>query len=62
MTFREARSHAIESFERRYVEELLSRHSGNVTRAAREAGKERRSFGRLVKKYGLVRFPSLLSS
>jgi hypothetical protein len=29
----------------------MERHDGNVTRAAREAGKERRSFGRLVKKY-----------
>ena len=31
----------------------MSRHAGNVTHAAREAKKERRSFGRLVKKYGL---------
>jgi len=51
--FRKARDRAIESFERDYVQELLQRHRGNITRAARDAGKERRAFGRLVKKYGL---------
>jgi DNA-binding NtrC family response regulator len=51
--FRTARSKTIESFERDYVQELLERHHGNVTQAARAAHKERRAFGRLVKKYGL---------
>ena len=35
------------------VLEMLMRHAGNITRAARAAGQERRAFGRLVKKYGL---------
>jgi len=52
-TFRSAKQRAIESFERMYIEDLLQRHEGNVTRAARDAGKERRSLGRLVKKYGI---------
>lgn len=51
--FRSARTETIEAFEREYVQQLLARHQGNITQAAREAGKERRSFGRLVKKYGL---------
>jgi DNA-binding NtrC family response regulator len=51
--FRAAKQHAIARFERDYISELMSRHRGNVTRAAREAGKDRRAFGRLVKKYGL---------
>jgi DNA-binding NtrC family response regulator len=51
--FRASRAAAVEAFERRYVEELLQRHDGNVTRAAREAQKDRRAFGRLVKKYGI---------
>jgi DNA-binding NtrC family response regulator len=51
--FRTARSNMIESFERDYVQELLQRHHGNITQAARAAHKERRAFGRLVKKYGL---------
>jgi DNA-binding NtrC family response regulator len=51
--FQGARQQAIEQFERGYVEHLLARHAGNVTQAARDAGKERRSFGKLVKKYNL---------
>lgn len=51
--FRSAKQRAIESFERTYIEELLRRHEGNVTRAAKDAGKERRALGRLVKKYGI---------
>lgn len=52
-SFRNGRAHAIASFEKRYVEELLDRHHGNITRAAIEARKDRRAFGRLVKKYAL---------
>jgi DNA-binding NtrC family response regulator len=52
-SFRCARRQAIEQFERDYVEQLMTRHSGNVTQAARDAGKERCSFGKLVKKYSL---------
>jgi two-component system, NtrC family, response regulator GlrR len=52
--FREAKRHAVENFERSYIGELLTKHQGNVSRAARAAGKERRSFGRLVKKYGMT--------
>jgi two-component system response regulator GlrR len=55
MSFREARARALEDFERHYLVEVLRRHSGNVTRAARDAGKDRRVFGRLVKKYGIDR-------
>jgi DNA-binding NtrC family response regulator len=49
--FRAAKLEAIHSFERRYVKQLMEKHEGNVTRAAREAGKDRRAFGRLAKKY-----------
>src|SRR6516164_5172859 len=35
------------------VGEMLRKHRGNVTRAAFEAGKDRRAFGRLVKKYSV---------
>lgn len=54
-TLRNARRQAIESFEQQYVREMLGKHRGNITRAAREAGKERRAFGRLVKKYSVDR-------
>ncbi len=50
--FRTAREETLASFERAYVEQLLQRHQGNITHAAKEAGKERRAFGRLAKKHG----------
>lgn len=53
--FRTARAAAVASFERSYVEDLLRKHGGNVTRAAKEAEKDRRAFGRLVKKYSIAR-------
>jgi DNA-binding NtrC family response regulator len=53
--FRDAKARAIEAFERSFVTDLLRKHSGNVTRASREARKDRRAFGRLVKKYRLDR-------
>jgi ActR/RegA family two-component response regulator len=35
--------------------DLMATHKGNVSRAAKSAGKERRSFQRLLGKYGLDR-------
>lgn len=56
--FRAGKRRAIEEFEKVYVGRLLERFCGNMTRAAREAGKDRRAFGRLAKKYGLTRAQS----
>ena len=53
--FQRARQRTIESFEQRFVTDLLRKHQGNVTRAAQKAGKDRRDFGRLIKKYGIKR-------
>ena len=53
--FREARARMLASFERAYVESLLRKHEGNVTHSAREAGQDRRTFGRLIKKYRIDR-------
>jgi DNA-binding NtrC family response regulator len=53
--FRAARAATLAAFERRYVEELLRKHRGNVTQAAREAEQDRRAFGRFIKKYGIDR-------
>ncbi len=49
--FRSARSKAIAAFERQYVQDILQTHQGNITHAARDAGQDRRAFGRLAKKY-----------
>jgi len=54
-SFRAGRAAAVALFERSYVEQLLRKHGGNITRAAIEARKDRRAFGRLVKKYALDR-------
>jgi two-component system, NtrC family, response regulator GlrR len=53
-TFRNAKLCAIESFERDYVKHMMDKHEGNITQAAREAGKDRRAFGRLAKKYRIL--------
>jgi len=56
--FQAARQRAIESFEQQYVLKLMRECGGNVSRAARLAEKERRAFGRLVKRYAIPRdFP-----
>jgi DNA-binding NtrC family response regulator len=52
-TFQQSKAAAISQFERQYVSELLHAHHGNVTQASRAVGKERRSLGRLIKKYQL---------
>jgi two-component system response regulator GlrR len=49
-SFREAKAQAVATFERDYIERLLSAHRGNITQAARAARKDRRAFGRLVQK------------
>ena len=42
-------------FEIQYLRQLLVGTGGNVSEAARRAGKERRVFGRLLKKHGIDR-------
>jgi transcriptional regulator with GAF, ATPase, and Fis domain len=54
-SFASGKLHAIAEFERGYLSEMLARAKGNLSLAARLAGKERSRFGRLVKKYGLQR-------
>jgi DNA-binding NtrC family response regulator len=51
VAFREAKARAIADFEREYVRHLLRQSGGNVSLAARLAGKERSRFNRLVRKY-----------
>jgi transcriptional regulator with PAS, ATPase and Fis domain len=51
LTFKEAKAHAIENFERQYIVKLLIEHAGNVSQAAHSAHKHRRAFWELMKKY-----------
>jgi DNA-binding NtrC family response regulator len=54
-SLRQAKNKAIMTFERRYVASLLARYRGNVTRAAKAAGTERRALQRLLRKHNLDR-------
>lgn len=55
LPFNEARALALDAFEKRYLKRVLASNHGNVTAAAHQAGKERRVFGRLLKKHGIAR-------
>jgi two-component system response regulator GlrR len=48
-----AKSKTLEQFDRHYLADLMEQAKGNVTHAARIAGKERRALGKLLKKHGL---------
>jgi DNA-binding NtrC family response regulator len=50
-TFREAKRDVLDRFETEYLTRLLALHRGNVSQAARTAGKDRRDFGKLLKKH-----------
>ncbi len=48
-----AKARVIAEFEKRFLEQLLQASEGNISRAAKLAGKERRALGKLIKKHGL---------
>jgi DNA-binding NtrC family response regulator len=54
-SLRRAKSFVVGEFERSYVANLLAMHQGNITQAAKAAGKDRRTLQRLVRKYALNR-------
>jgi DNA-binding NtrC family response regulator len=56
-SFRYAKARAIEAFEHDYLTGVLQQAGGNVTDAARLAGKERRALGKLLKKHRIERLP-----
>ncbi|HEY8484913.1 MAG TPA: sigma-54 dependent transcriptional regulator [Longimicrobiales bacterium] len=51
--FHEAKEAAIREFERAYLEALLTRTDGNISRAAREARMDRKTIHRLIAKHGI---------
>jgi transcriptional regulator with GAF, ATPase, and Fis domain len=53
--YKVAKAHAIEQFERGFLEALLARHKGNVASAAREAQVDAAWIFRLLKRYGIER-------
>jgi two-component system response regulator AtoC len=53
--FRELKQEAIDTFEQRYLSELMRVHRGNVTHAARAAGVDRKNLWALLRRHGLDR-------
>jgi len=53
LSFQDAKDRIVEDFTEGYISSMLSKTAGNVTRAAKLAGKERRAFGKLMKKYNI---------
>ncbi len=53
LPFKEAKDKWIESFEKDYLVEILRRNNLNISRAAKQAGIDRKSVQRLLKKYNL---------
>ena len=53
LPYHEAKEAWIDRFERAYVEDILRRSGGNVSKAARDAGVDRRHLQRLMARFGL---------
>jgi DNA-binding NtrC family response regulator len=53
LTYKDAKTRVLEQFHREYLTGLLSRHNGNVTRAARDCGLERQSLQQVMRRYGM---------
>ncbi|HEY7768654.1 sigma-54 dependent transcriptional regulator, partial [Longimicrobium sp.] len=51
--FHEAKNDAITVFEKEYLRDLLNRHNGNISHAARTAGIDRKTIHRMLTKYEL---------
>lgn len=55
LSFGEAKRRVVTDFERRYLTNMLRTTKGNVNRAAKRAGKDRRAFFELMRKHGIDR-------
>ncbi len=51
--FKDAKARVLNAFERQYLQDLLLRHNQNISKAAREAGIDRRHLYRLLEKYAI---------
>ena len=49
--FKEAKSQAVTRFEKKYIQNLLSTHQGNISQSAKAAHKDRRAFWELIRKH-----------
>jgi transcriptional regulator with GAF, ATPase, and Fis domain len=53
LPFKDAKDKIIDAFERQYLVDLIERHDGNISRAARAADMDRKSISRLLKKHDI---------
>jgi len=53
LPFHDAKTDAITVFEKEYLKDLLKRHNGNISQAARTAGIDRKTIHRMLAKYEL---------
>ena len=53
LPLREARRHWLEPLEKEYLEKLLRKHGGNISKAARAAEIDRQTIYRMLRKYGI---------
>jgi DNA-binding NtrC family response regulator len=53
LPFKAAKEQLLDAFEKQYIEGLLTRHEGNISRASVEADLDRNYLSRLAKKHGL---------
>jgi transcriptional regulator with PAS, ATPase and Fis domain len=56
LPFKEAKKQWVMTFERSYLQELLKKHNGNISATAKEAGVDRKTIHRLIKKMGIEIF------
>jgi len=52
--FNRRKARLVADFEMSYLKELMARHAGNITQAAKEAGKNRRALYQLLHKHNLL--------
>ncbi len=55
LPFRDEKMRALRVFEKSYLQRVMQAAGGNISLAARRAGKERQAFRRLLKKHGIAR-------
>ncbi len=53
LPFHDAKSEALSIFEQEYLRNLLERHGGNVSQAARQAGIDRKTIHRMLNRYDM---------
>lgn len=58
LSYRQAKIHAIERFEREFLSDVMRRAGGSISAAARLVQTERRHLAKLLKRYGVARVPS----